>query len=76
MTIVVKTQRNSTQLKTTLKQLTLELDTVATCSPPTPPHHYHNVKDRIKDNFWYNIRNNFKERINYNIRDIFKNNFK
>ena len=30
--IIVKTQRNSTQLKTTLKQLALELDTVVTCS--------------------------------------------
>ena len=36
---VVKTKRNSTQIKTTLKQLALELDTVARCSttPPTPP---------------------------------------
>ena len=34
---IVKTQRNSTQLKTTLKQLALELDIVVTCSPP--PHH-------------------------------------
>ena len=33
----VKTQRNSTQLNPTLKQLALELDTVVTCSPPTPP---------------------------------------
>ena len=33
---IVKTQRNSTQLKTTPKQLTLELDIVATCSPPHP----------------------------------------
>ena len=33
---VVKTQRNSTQLKATLLWLTLELDTVVTCS--TPPH--------------------------------------
>ena len=29
---IVKTQPNSTQLKTTLKQLALELDTVVTCS--------------------------------------------
>ena len=37
---IVKTQRNSTQLKATLKQLALELDTVATCSthPLTPTH--------------------------------------
>ena len=35
--IFVKTQRNSTQLKTTLKQLALELDTVVTCSTPPPP---------------------------------------
>ena len=35
---IVKTQRNSTQLKTTLKQLALELDTVVTCST-TPPTH-------------------------------------
>ena len=34
---IVKTQRNSTQLNPTLKQLALELDTVVTCS--TPPHH-------------------------------------
>ena len=36
--LIVKTQRNSTQLKTTLKQLALELDIVVTCSPP-PPYH-------------------------------------
>ena len=36
---IVKTQRNSTQLNPTLKQLALELDTVVTCS--TPPHHHH-----------------------------------
>ena len=29
---IVKTQRNSTQLKTTLKQLALELDIVVACS--------------------------------------------
>ena len=35
---IVKTQRNSTQLKATLKQLALELDTVVTCSThPTHP---------------------------------------
>ena len=34
--IIVKTQRNSTQLKTTLKQLALELDTVVTCSTTHP----------------------------------------
>ena len=37
--VVVKTQHNSTQLKTTLKQLALELDIVVTCST-TPPHHH------------------------------------
>ena len=36
---IVKTQRNSTQLKVTLKQLALELDIVATCSPPHHPTH-------------------------------------
>ena len=30
--LIVKTQRNSTQLKATLKQLALELDIVVTCS--------------------------------------------
>ena len=30
---IVKTQRNSTQLKATLKQLALELDTVVTSRP-------------------------------------------
>ena len=42
---IVKTQRNSTQLKTTLKQLALELDIVVTCSTthPTPPHHHHKL---------------------------------
>ena len=35
---VVKTQRNSTQLNATLKQLALELDIVVTCTPPHPPH--------------------------------------
>ena len=34
---IVRTQRNSTQLKTTLKQLALELDIVVSCSPPHPP---------------------------------------
>ena len=34
---IVKTRRNSTQLKATLKQLALELDIVATCSPPHHP---------------------------------------
>ena len=33
---IVKTQRNSTQLKTTLKQLALELYTVVTCSTHHP----------------------------------------
>ena len=36
----VKTQRNSTQLKATLKQLALELDIVVTCSTPPHPTHY------------------------------------
>ena len=36
--IFVKTQSNSTQLKATLQQLALELDTVVTCTPPHPPH--------------------------------------
>ena len=41
---IVKTQRNSTQLNPTLKQLALELDTVVTCSThPTPPTHYHKL---------------------------------
>ena len=35
--IIVKTQRNSTQLKATLEQLVLELDTVVTCSTPPQP---------------------------------------
>ena len=33
--VVVKTQRNSTQLNLTLKQLALELDTVVTWNPHT-----------------------------------------
>ena len=41
--VFVKTQRNSTQLNATLKQLALELDIVVMCSPPhpTPPHPPH-----------------------------------
>ena len=35
--IIVKTQRDSTQLKAPLKQLALELDIVVTCSQPHPP---------------------------------------
>ena len=35
--IIVKTQRNLTQLKATLKHLALELDIVVTCSPPHDP---------------------------------------
>ena len=35
--IFVKTQRNSTQRKATLKQLALELDTVVTWNPPPHP---------------------------------------
>ena len=34
----VKTQRNSTQLNATLKQLALESDIVVTCSTTPPPH--------------------------------------
>ena len=37
----VLSKPNPTQLN--LKQLTLELDTVVTCSPPTPPPHYHKL---------------------------------
>ena len=38
MSKIVKTQRNSTQLNATLKQLALELDIVVTCSTTPPPH--------------------------------------
>ena len=38
--IIVKTQRNATQLNATLKQLALELDIVVMCSPPP---HYHKL---------------------------------
>ena len=34
---IVKTQRNLIQVKATLKQLALELDIIAPCSPPTHP---------------------------------------
>ena len=34
---IVKTQRNSTQLNATLKQLALELDIVVKCTPPPHP---------------------------------------
>ena len=37
---VVKTQRKSTQLKATLKQLALELDTVVTWNPSTHNKRY------------------------------------
>ena len=53
--IIVKTQHNSTQLKATLKQLALELDTVVTCSNippnPTPPRHpqtFHPLLDELE----------------------------
>ena len=48
--IIVKTQRNLTQLKTTLKQLTLELDTVVTCStpPPPPPQTFQPLLDQLE----------------------------
>ena len=39
--IFVKTQRNSTQLNATLKQLALELDIVVTCSATNPAHPTH-----------------------------------
>ena len=54
---IVKTQRNSTQLNPTLKQLALELDTVVTCSTtpppphPTPPHPtqtFHTLLDELE----------------------------
>ena len=36
---IVKTQRNSTQLKAALKQQALELDKVVTCSTHPTTHH-------------------------------------
>ena len=47
---IVKTQRNSTQLKTTLKQLALELDIVVTCSThPTPlPQTFQPLLDQLE----------------------------
>ena len=48
-TNIVKTQRNSTQLNATLKQLALELDIVVTCSPPH--HHtqtFHPLLDQLE----------------------------
>ena len=48
---IVKTQRNSTQLKTTLKQLALELDIVVTCStqPTTPlPQTFQPLLDNLR----------------------------
>ena len=46
--IVVKTQRNSTQLKATLKQLALELDIVV--NPPTtpPPQTFQPLLDQLE----------------------------
>ena len=46
---IVKTQRNSTQLKTILKQLALELDIVVTCSThPTPlPQTFQSLLDKL-----------------------------
>ena len=42
---IVKTQRNSTELKETLNQLALELDTVERCSPPPPPQTFQPLID-------------------------------
>jgi len=36
ITLLLMSKPNVTQLKVTLKQLALELHTVAKCSPPTP----------------------------------------
>ena len=45
-----QTQRNSTQLKATLKELALELDIVVTCSPPhpTPPQIFQPLLDQLE----------------------------
>ena len=47
---IVKTQRNSTQPKTTLKQPALELDIVVTCSThPTPlPQTFQPLLDQLE----------------------------
>ena len=49
---IVKTQRNSTQLNSTLKQLALELDIVVTCSttnhPPPPPQTFRPLLDQLE----------------------------
>ena len=44
--IFVKTQRNSTQRKATLKQLALELDTVVTWNPP--PQTFRPLLDQLE----------------------------
>ena len=44
--VVVKTQRNSTQLNLTLKQLALELDTVVTWNPHT--HIFQALLDQLE----------------------------
>ena len=50
--LYVKTQRNPTQIKATLKQLALELDTVVTCftlHQPTPlPHTFQPLLDQLE----------------------------
>ena len=52
MLLIVKTQPNSTQLKTILKQLALELDTVVTCSTTThhhpPPQIFQPLLDQLE----------------------------
>ena len=48
---IVKTQRNSTQLKATLKQLALELDIVVRCSTTTttpPPQTFQPLLDQLE----------------------------
>ena len=46
---IVKTQRNSTQLKATLKQLALELDIVVTWNPPTSqPQTFQPLLDQLE----------------------------
>ena len=48
---IVKTQRISTQLKATPKQLTLELDIEVTCTPPhptTPPQTFQPLLNQLE----------------------------
>ena len=45
---IVKTQRNSTQLNPTLKQLALELDIVVTCSTTSPPQTFQQLLDQLE----------------------------